>query len=39
MRVTHDGENLSYPILFLEVYALRGRAWQLVAWQATRAKV
>jgi len=39
MRVNHDGENLSYPILFLEVYALRGSAWQLVAWQATRAKV
>jgi hypothetical protein len=38
MRVNHDGENLSYPILFLEVYALRGGAWQLVAWQATRAK-
>jgi hypothetical protein len=37
MRVNHDGENLSYPILFLEVYALRG-TWQLVAWQATRAK-
>ena len=39
MRVNHDGESLSYPILFLEVYALRGNAWQLVAWQATRAKV
>ena len=38
MRVNHDGENLSYQILFLEVYALRGGAWQLVAWQATRAK-
>ncbi len=39
MRVNHDGENLSYPILFLEAYAVRGGAWQLVAWQATRAKV
>ena len=39
MRVSHDGENLSYPILFLEVYALRRSAWQLVAWQATRVKV
>jgi len=39
MRVNHDGEDLSYPILFLEVYALRRSAWQLVAWQATRAKV
>ena len=38
MRVNHDGENLSYPILFLEVYARRDSAWQLVAWQATRAK-
>jgi hypothetical protein len=38
MRVHHDGENLSYPILFLEVYALRSSAWQLVAWQAARAK-
>ena len=39
MRVNHDSENLSYVILFLEVYALRKGAWQLVAWQATRAKV
>jgi hypothetical protein len=38
MRVNHDGENLSYPILFLEAYALRGSNWKLVAWQATRAK-
>ena len=38
MRVNHDGENLSYPILFLEVYARRSSEWQLVAWQATRAK-
>ena len=36
MRVHHDGSDLSYPILFLDVYALRNGAWQLVAWQATR---
>ena len=38
MRVNHDGAEVSYPILFLEVYALRNEAWQLVAWQATRIK-
>lgn len=38
MRVSHDGADLSYPILFLDIYALRNGAWQLVAWQATRIK-
>ena len=38
MRVSHDGADLSYPILFLDVYARRNGAWQLVAWQATRLK-
>ena len=38
MRVNHDGAELSYPILFMEVYARRNGAWQLVAWQATRTK-
>jgi hypothetical protein len=38
MRVSHDGADLSYPILFLNVYALRNGAWQLIAWQATRIK-
>jgi hypothetical protein len=36
MRVSHGGEDLSYPILFLEIYALRNGGWQLVAWQAKR---
>jgi hypothetical protein len=26
----------SYPVLFLDVWALRNGAWRLVAWQATR---
>ena len=30
------GENLSYPVLFQDVYALRDGRWQMVAWQATR---
>ena len=38
MRVHHDGAQLSYPILFLETYVLRNGRWQLLAWQATRAK-
>jgi len=38
MRVNHDGSELSYPILFLDVYAFRDGRWQLVAWQATRAR-
>ena len=38
MRVHHDGEDLSYPILFLETYLCRQGRWQLVAWQATRAR-
>lgn len=31
-----SGQDLSYPVLFLDVYALRSGAWQMVAWQATR---
>ena len=31
-----SGQHLSYPVLFLDVYALRNGAWQMVAWQATR---
>ena len=38
MRVHHDGSDLSYPILFMEVYAFRDGRWQLIAWQATRTK-
>jgi ketosteroid isomerase-like protein len=30
------GPATSYPVLFLDVYALRNGAWQMVAWQATR---
>jgi Domain of unknown function (DUF4440) len=30
------GRDLSYPVLFLDVYALRSGVWQMVAWQATR---
>ena len=26
----------SYPVLFLDVWALRNGAWKMVAWQATR---
>jgi hypothetical protein len=26
----------SYPVLFLNVWALRDGSWQMVAWQATR---
>ena len=26
----------SYPVLFLDVWALRDGAWKMVAWQATR---
>jgi hypothetical protein len=30
-------ENIpSYPVLFLNVWALRDGAWKMVAWQATR---
>jgi hypothetical protein len=36
MRVHQGGQDLSYPIRFLDVYARRGGDWQLVAWQATR---
>jgi hypothetical protein len=31
------GEQVSYPVLFLDVYARRDGRWQMVAWQATRA--
>jgi uncharacterized protein DUF4440 len=31
-----SGPDLSYPVLFLDVYALRNGVWQMVAWQATR---
>ena len=30
------GEQISYPVLFLDVYARRDGRWQMVAWQATR---
>ena len=30
------GPATSYPVLFLDVYALRNGVWQMVAWQATR---
>lgn len=30
------GEKISYPVLFLDVYARRDGRWQMVAWQATR---
>jgi hypothetical protein len=30
------GEKVSYPVLFLDVYAQRDGRWQMVAWQATR---
>ena len=30
------GEKISYPVLFLDVYAVRDGRWQMVAWQATR---
>jgi hypothetical protein len=26
----------AYPVLFLDVWALRGGTWKMVAWQATR---
>lgn len=39
MHVHHDGAELRYPIRFLDVYARRGDAWQLMAWQATRIPV
>lgn len=39
MHVSHGGEELRYPIRFLDVYALRDGAWQLVAWQATKIPV
>jgi hypothetical protein len=31
------GEELSYPVWFVNVYARRNGNWQMVAWQATRA--
>jgi len=39
MRVHQGGQDLSYPIRFLDVYARRGGDWQLLAWQATRMPV
>jgi hypothetical protein len=32
------GEKISYPVLFVNVFARRAGRWQNVAWQATRAK-
>jgi hypothetical protein len=29
-------ETPPYPVLFMDVWALRGGAWRMVAWQATR---
>jgi hypothetical protein len=34
--VREGGEKISYPVLFLDVFAHRDNRWQLVAWQATR---
>jgi hypothetical protein len=31
------GEKISYPVLFVNVFARRDGRWQNVAWQATRA--
>jgi len=31
------GEKISYPVLFVNVFARREGRWQNVAWQATRA--
>jgi hypothetical protein len=30
------GEKISYPVLFVNVFARRAGRWQNVAWQATR---
>jgi hypothetical protein len=39
MHVTgEDGAELRYPVLFLDVYVRRNGHWQLLAWQATRAR-
>lgn len=39
MHVTGDtGAELRYPVLFLDVYVRRSGVWQLLAWQATRAR-
>lgn len=39
MHVTGDaGAELRYPVLFLDVYVRRHGQWQLLAWQATRAR-
>lgn len=32
-----SGEQVSYPVWFLDVWARRPTGWQVVAWQATRA--
>jgi uncharacterized protein DUF4440 len=34
--VREGGEKISYPVLFLDVFARHDNRWQLVAWQATR---
>ena len=34
--IREGGEKVSYPVLFLDVYAQRDGRWQMVAWQATR---
>ena len=39
MHVTGDDEaELRYRVLFLDVYLRRSGEWQLLAWQATRAR-
>ena len=34
--IREGGEKISYPVLFVDVYAQRDGRWQMVAWQATR---
>jgi hypothetical protein len=34
--IREGGAQISYPVLFLDVYARRDGRWQMVAWQATR---
>ena len=36
LEITLDGKALAFGVRFTDVWAKRGAAWQMVAWQATR---
>jgi ketosteroid isomerase-like protein len=36
IRVTSNGDPISFGVRFTDVYVHRGGQWQMVAWQSTR---